>query len=222
MLVNWLDKFDLSKLNTLTCRLYHFLYDLGLYTNPWIMSMVFIERAISVCLPHKVKFVCTLNLARGNTIFLWVFCITIFSIYKQIIVGYPNPMGKIECAILQQNFHILNIHSIANIFVQFFLPYVFILGSTILIVVVLYTKTMKKSKSVGEQNLIVTKNLLMLINIAFILCVTPVMVVESLDTYRQQFDDYNYEEYLNNSFYTDIFRTIRGINSGLNFFYLFF
>ena len=53
-----------------------------------------------------------------------------------------------------------------------------VLGSSILIVIKLYTKTIKKS--VEDQTRLVTKKLLM-INFTFILCVTSNIVLETLE-----------------------------------------
>ena len=133
-MLNWLKMFNFINMTTFACRLLVTLKDIGLYTNSWIMCFVSIERAISVCVPHKVRLVCTINRARCINIFLWLLCIVIFSIYSQIYIAESGDLWN-KCFILESYILIGNIHTIANIFVQFLLPYAVILGSSIIIVV---------------------------------------------------------------------------------------
>ena len=87
----------------------------------------------------------------------------------------------------------------------------------------MYTKTIKKSKSksVDDQNRLVTKKLLM-INFSFIICVTPIIVLESLHFYKQKSGEYKFEERERYTYLLEMLETLRAINSALNFFIYFF
>ena len=90
-MLNWLIMFNFINMTTFTCRLFLSWNDLGLFfTNSWIMYFVSIERVISVCLPHKVRLVCTINPARCTNVFLWLFCIVIFSLSSQTYFAYSD------------------------------------------------------------------------------------------------------------------------------------
>ena len=144
MMVHWLYIFNCIIMTRFACRLFITLQDTGYHTNSWIISFVSIERVISVCGPHKFGLVWTINRTRCINIFLWLFCIVIFNLFSQMFIAYSDGNGVI-CATFNcfTRFVVGYIHTTVNIIRS--LTYVTVLGSSFLIVIKLYTKTIKKS-----------------------------------------------------------------------------
>ncbi|XP_045180185.2 adenosine receptor A1-like isoform X3 [Mercenaria mercenaria] len=145
---------------------------LGMLASSWTLATISVERMLSVCIPYRMKNVCTLNVARASVVTIWI-----VSISMALLNGWFHQMGSVDCEIKNEYHdffidHIIYLDYCLDAVVPFF---IILFNSVITIVRLRSRKTSSKtvSKAFGKSITI----LVLIINAVFFITQVPYGIV---------------------------------------------
>ncbi|XP_053382689.1 adenosine receptor A1-like isoform X1 [Mercenaria mercenaria] len=123
---------------------------LGMLASSWTLATISVERMLSVCIPYRMKNVCTVNVARASVVTIWMVSISI-----ALLNGWFHHMGEVNCEIKNEyrDFfidHIVHLDYCLDVVIPFF---VILFNSVITIVRLRSRKTSSKTvpKAFGKS-----------------------------------------------------------------------
>lgn len=154
----------------LECEITVYFHIVSLQVSSWVLAVISIERLLCVSLPHKSKLIFTPRKAIIISIFLVVAssCMNIPLLIRELD-------GPCSCFIREDSTSTYTVMPILDFLFTFFLPFVIILVSSIIIVVMLRIRVIGNQASKVMFSVSVT---MLIVNLVFIVTMLPFCVMQ--------------------------------------------
>ena len=203
----------------LDCKLRGLIPSAGEYVSVWTLTVISIERAISVTFPHRIKSFCNITKAKTIVAMMWIIGLSLASVIAAIAMHMELPSGLKKCTIMPEALTFYQYYFYRFYFiVAFMIPLSIVLTCTSVILYKICKRSEVLSNGENKKKVItsVTKALIM-VNIAFILLCGPTLIYYLLDSF-DFFEDYVTPYHaVEKMFVRTIFTTLIDLNSAINF-----